>query len=90
VCTLVNTARKRQNKANSSSTTANSGDAMDVVQAVEEVLPMPRQQPRRTSRGTASYVDMCAEAGVSTEEEHSGSDNGNNSGDSDQDVSMAE
>jgi hypothetical protein len=63
---------------------------MDVVQAVEEVLPMPRQQPRRTSRGTASYVDMCAEAGVSTEEEHSGSDNGNNSGDSDQDVSMAE
>jgi hypothetical protein len=83
----VNTARKRQNKA-SSSTTANGGDAMDIVQAVEEVLPMPRQQPRRTSRGTASYVHMCAEAGISTEEEHSGSDNG--SGDSDQDVSMIE
>jgi hypothetical protein len=77
----IHTARKRQNKA-SSSTTANGSDAMDVIQGVEEVLPMPRQQPRRTSRGTASYVDMCAE-------EHSGSDNDNNSG-SDQVVSMIE
>jgi hypothetical protein len=58
---------------------------VDVVQVDGDVLPMPRQQPRRTSSGTASYVDMCAEAGVSTEEEHSGSDNGGS--ESDQDVS---